>query len=92
MTLESETVKLSSKGQLVIPRNIRAALNWNTGTELSIIATHDGVMIKPASKKTGTRLEQLRGCVHYTGPALSDEELCAPVDYCADWHESENNQ
>jgi AbrB family looped-hinge helix DNA binding protein len=81
---KSETVRLSSKGQLVIPRKIRELLHWVSGTELTVIASGKGVTIQPAQPGTGKRLEKLRGCLKYSGPRVSDEELQAPVDYRAD--------
>ena len=82
-------MRLSSKGQLVIPRAIREALHWNAGTELTVVRTGSGVMIQALPRQSGKRLEALRGCLDYRGPPLSDEELCAPVDYTADWEASE---
>lgn len=78
---DTHTVRLSSKGQLVIPRAIREALRWDVGTELTVVRTATGVMIQPLAKPTGKRLEELRGCLNYQGPPLSDEQLHAPVDY-----------
>ena len=46
-------------------------------------------MLKVVPKKTGRRLEDLIGMLKHDGPALSTEELCAPVDYSADWNASE---
>jgi AbrB family looped-hinge helix DNA binding protein len=88
-TPEPETVKLSSTGQLTIPSAIREALHWEPGTELTLVATGNGVMIQPKRKKTGKRLEDLRGCLKYDGPPISDEVLHAPVDSYDDWIESE---
>ena len=78
MTAKADIVRLSSKGQLVIPRAIREALHWNAGTELTVVRTGSGVLIQAPPKKTGKRLEDLRGCLNYQGPPLSDEELHAP--------------
>jgi AbrB family looped-hinge helix DNA binding protein len=89
METKTDIVRLSSKGQLVIPRAIRKALRWEVGTELTVVQTGSGVTIQPLPKKTGKRLEDLRGCLNYQGRPLSDEELNAPVDYTTDWKASE---
>lgn len=83
------TITLSSKGQVVIPKEIRDQLHWETGLELTIETTESGVLLKtkPAGKKL--RLEDLRGFLKYDGPPISTEELCKPVDYSSDWEESE---
>jgi AbrB family looped-hinge helix DNA binding protein len=83
------TVKLSSKGQVVIPKEVRDALHWEPGTELTVVPTGDGVMLKPRPTKSKLRLEDLRGFLKHEGPPIPIEELCKPVDYSADWEESE---
>jgi len=83
------TITLSRKGQVVIPKEIRDAFHWEAGHELTIETTESGVLLKskPTSKKL--RLEDLRGFLKYDGPPISTEELCKPVEYGADWEESE---
>ncbi len=44
-------VRLSSKGQVVIPRHIREALNLNEGDELLLIPTKEGILMKPPSNE-----------------------------------------
>lgn len=87
--LKAETVRLSSKGQLVIPRAIREALHWEPGTELTVVPAGNGLLIQQKRKKGTKRLEDLRGCIKYGGPPITDEVLQAPVDYREDWEESE---
>lgn len=89
ITVKPETVRLSSKGQLVIPRAIREALRWEPGTELIILPSGHGVTIQVKHKKRGKRLEDLRGCIKYKGAPITDEALQAPADYRDDWEASE---
>lgn len=49
--------KVSSKGQIVIPKHIREALNLNEGDELILIPTKEGIIMKNPHKKT----QRLRG-------------------------------
>ena len=91
-TVKRETIRMSSKGQLVIPRRIRDSLHWDSGTELTVIVSGKGVAIQPVKQGTGKRLEQFRGCLDYSGPWVSDEELQAPVDYRDDWKASESSR
>jgi AbrB family looped-hinge helix DNA binding protein len=44
-------VRVSSKGQVVIPRHVRKALNLGEGDELLLVPTEDGILMKPPSKK-----------------------------------------
>jgi AbrB family looped-hinge helix DNA binding protein len=87
--MSTATVTLSTKGQVVIPKDIRDALHWEAGTELTVIPAGNGVMLKTAPKKHGKRLEDLIGMLKHDGPPIPIEELCKPVDYRADWEESE---
>lgn len=83
------TVKLSSKGQLVIPKEIRQQLHWQTGIELILIANESGITLKAQPQKTGRTLADLIGMLKYDGEPVSIEQLCQPVDYSNDWEKSE---
>lgn len=45
-------VKLSSKGQIVIPKSIRKALGLNTGSLLQLDLDEDKIVIRPINEKT----------------------------------------
>ena len=83
------TITLSSKGQVVIPKEIRDELHWNAGTRITLISNASGITLKAVPKKTGRKLEDLIGMLKHDGPPLSTEDLCKPVDYSADWEASE---
>jgi len=82
-------ITLSSKGQVVIPKEIRDELHWEAGRELIIETTESGVLLKSRPKKKKLRLEDLRGFMKYSGPPIPIEELCKPIEYGDDWEESE---
>jgi AbrB family looped-hinge helix DNA binding protein len=82
-------ITLSSKGQVVIPKEIRDQLHWEAGHELSIETTESGVLLKSRPSKKTLRLEALRGFLKSAGTPMSTEELCQPVDYGADWAAAE---
>ncbi len=77
----SATVKLSSKGQVVIPKDVRDSLHWGVGMELVLLATEQGVMLstKPAEKKLSAK--SLRGFLQHTGEPVSTKLLCKLVEY-----------
>ena len=77
-------VKLSSKGQIVIPKEIRDSLHWDTGVELTLVASADGVVLQTRQKKPKQDINSLRGMLQSTISPLSIEELCQPVDYDSD--------
>ncbi len=43
-------VKLSSKGQIVMPKTIRDSLHWDTGVELTLVASESGVILQTRKK------------------------------------------
>jgi AbrB family looped-hinge helix DNA binding protein len=83
------TTKLSSKGQIVIPKEIRDELHWEAGTQLSLVATGSGVSLRAMAAKSGRNLCDLIGLLKHDDTPISIEELCMPVDIRADWEKSE---
>jgi bifunctional DNA-binding transcriptional regulator/antitoxin component of YhaV-PrlF toxin-antitoxin module len=81
--MEKKTsVQLSKSGQVNIPAAIRDVLHWQDGMELSIKIISSGLLIQPKKRQCKKRrLEELRGLLKHKGKPLSDEQLCAPVDY-----------
>lgn len=69
------TTSLSSKGQVIIPKPIRALHNWHPGQKLQIIDTEDGILLKPASPFAETALDQVTGCLPYHGKAKTLAEM-----------------
>lgn len=68
------TTKLSSKGQVIIPKEIRAHHHWEPGQELQAINTDDGVLLTPASPFPETSLREVASCLPYAGrPKTLDE-------------------
>jgi AbrB family looped-hinge helix DNA binding protein len=72
--------KLSTKGQVVLPKEIRRRRNWEPGAELVIEETTDGVLLKRAPLFAPTRVEDVYGCLHRPGmKPVSLEEMDAAV-------------
>ena len=42
--------KLSSKGQLVIPKTVRDAHGWKEGTEFEFVENERGVLLQPVEQ------------------------------------------
>ena len=74
------TITLSSKWQVVIPKEIRDELHWEAGTELTLVSSASGVTLKATPKKTGRILADLIGMLEHDGPPVSTEELSKPVE------------
>ncbi|MCA9418819.1 MAG: AbrB/MazE/SpoVT family DNA-binding domain-containing protein [Candidatus Omnitrophica bacterium] len=74
-----ETTRLSSKGQIIIPKGIRDKLEWNPGVEFTVEEKEEGILLRPLKPFPRTRIEDVMGCVHYKGPRKSLEEMEAAI-------------
>jgi AbrB family looped-hinge helix DNA binding protein len=84
-----ETTKLSSKGQVIIPKHIRDSHHWGVGLELQVIELEDGILLKPRAPFEQTNIEEVAGCLQHDGPKKSDEAIQAAMRKAAKkiWHE-----
>lgn len=73
--------KLSAKGQIVIPKDVRDRLGLREGMTFDVIERGDEVVLKlPASRATLSVEEaqrRIRGIFTYSGPRISDEDIAA---------------
>jgi AbrB family looped-hinge helix DNA binding protein len=76
---QKTTVRVSAKGQLILPKWIRQRRHWYAGTRLVIEDTADGVLLKSAPLFKPTRPEDVFGSLKYSGPAKTLEEMDAGV-------------
>ena len=78
-----QTTLLSSKGQVIIPKPLRDAHRWHTGTRLEVVQTADGILLKPLQATTEVALTAglaaIRKRIAYKGPALSIEDMNAAI-------------
>jgi len=70
-----ETTRLSSKGQIVIPKSLRDSHHWRPGTEFIIEDTATGIILRPRKLFPATKLEDGIGCTGYDGPSKTVEEM-----------------
>ncbi len=70
-----ETTKLSSKGQVIIPKPVRTAHHWDAGQELVVIDLGDGVLLKAKTPFAVTSIEDVASCLRYSGKAKSLDEM-----------------
>ena len=62
-----ETTRLSTKGQVILPKAIRSARSWPPGTEFAVEETRDGVLLRPIGQFPETRLQEVAGCLRWKG-------------------------
>lgn len=70
-----KTTKISSKGQVVIPKSIRKNYGWAPGQELVVIETEDGIVLKPKKPFEETSLDEVAGCLEFQGRTKTLEEF-----------------
>ena len=73
------TTRLSTKGQLIIPKEIRERHGWRAGTRLEIEDRDECVVVRPVDVVPETALDELFGCAGYDGPRRSLEDMEAAI-------------
>jgi len=58
-TTEALTTIVSTKGQVILPKAIRAQMHWDTGTRLVVENTGDGVLLRAAPAFAPSRPEDV---------------------------------
>ena len=74
-----QATRLSTKGQLIIPKEIRKRHGWTAGVELLVEDRGDSVVLRRADDLPVTTLADLVGCAGYTGPTQSLEDMEAAI-------------
>ena len=74
-----ETTRLSSKGQIILPKTVRDEHHWAPGTDFSVEDTGDGVLLRPIKASRPTRLDDVVGCLPVAGSPRSIEEMDAAI-------------
>jgi AbrB family looped-hinge helix DNA binding protein len=72
--------RLSSKGQVIIPKAVREAHGWHPGVELEVEDRGDAVVLRPVNPFPPTTFEEVRGCLKYDGPPFSVEEMHEAIE------------
>lgn len=67
--------RLSSKGQVIIPKPVRTAHKWKPGQELEVVETDEGVLLRPRAPFPASRLDDVAGMLAYEGSPKSLEDM-----------------
>lgn len=72
-----EKTRLSSKGQIIIPKAVRDAHGWTEGTEFTVEDTKDAIVLRPqrAALFPRTTIDDVIGCANYKGPRKSIKDM-----------------
>lgn len=69
------STRLSSKGQVVIPKEVRDAQGWKEGTEFIVETTVNGVLLRPKRVFKRTTIEDVVGSAGYKGRRRTIKEM-----------------
>lgn len=74
------TMKLSSKGHVIIPKEIRSRHHWEPGQKLQAIDTDEGILLRPATPFPETTLKDVAFCLSCSGKPKTLEEMEAAIE------------
>jgi len=75
-----EITRLSTKGQIVLPKGIRVSRAWGPGTEFTVEETGDGILLRPAVHFADTKLEEVAGCLRSQRKSKTPAQMRAAID------------
>ena len=64
--------RLSTKGQVVLPKDVRERLALTTGTELEVEVLEGAILLRPIRRVT---VDDLLGLLRWDGPPKSIEDM-----------------
>ena len=67
--------KLSTRGQVVIPKEIRERNCWSPGEAFVVEEREGGILLRPAGASASLEPEDLLGVTGYRGPRKTLEEM-----------------
>ena len=70
-----DTTKLSSKGQVIIPKALRNLHHWETGLELVVTDTGDGILLRPRIPFAATELKDVAAALKARVQSNTDEQI-----------------
>ena len=73
------STRLSTKGQLIFPKEIRERHGWRAGIELGIEERDECVILRLAKAIPETTLDELFGCTGYDGPRRGLVDMGAAI-------------
>ena len=74
-----ETTRLSTKGQIILPKGIRDSRAWAPGTEFEVEETGDGILLRAAAHFPDTNLEEVAGCLLATRKSKTPAQMRSAI-------------
>lgn len=77
---EKRTTKVSTKGQVILPKAVREQRRWGAGTKLLVEDTEDGVLLRKAPLFAPTTIDQVFGALAWKGKPKSLKDMEEAVE------------
>jgi AbrB family looped-hinge helix DNA binding protein len=74
-----ETTKLSTKGQLVLPKAIRDSRALRAGAEFTVEETKEGILLRPKRRVPRKTLDEVFGMLKWKGKPKTLAEMDAAI-------------
>jgi AbrB family looped-hinge helix DNA binding protein len=75
-----ETTRLSTKGQIILPKTIRTSHAWESGTEFTVEEFGDGVLIRPSLAVPKSTIDDVAGCLRRKRKRTTLAEMDAAIE------------
>jgi AbrB family looped-hinge helix DNA binding protein len=72
---ETQTTRLSTKGQVILPKDLREKRGWKPGAEFVVEERPEGVLLKLGSGRRKVTIDEVAGCLGPVDRARSIEEM-----------------
>ncbi|WP_321473105.1 AbrB/MazE/SpoVT family DNA-binding domain-containing protein [uncultured Paludibaculum sp.] len=73
-------IRLSKRGQVVIPKEIRESRGWGPGMEFVVEEMRDGLLLRPVSRFAPTELSEVVGCLRSGQRACTLDGMRTAID------------
>ena len=73
------TTRLSTKGQVILPKDIRVSRALQPGAEFIVEDTSEGILLRPKSRFPRTTLDEVAGSLPYKGKPKTLAQMRAAV-------------
>ena len=74
-----DTTRLSTKGQIILPKSIRDSRAWEPGTEFTVEVAGDGILLRPAARFPAAKLDDVAGCLRSEGKSKTPAQMRAAI-------------
>ena len=73
--MDKLTTRVSTKGQVILPKAVRDHRRWSPGTRLLVEETEDGVLLRKAPLFAPATIDRAFGMLPWKGKPKSVEEM-----------------